>query len=249
MKLLDGKVAIVTGAGAGIGAGVADLFCKQGAHVFLSDIDQAAVEHKASSLQSDGGSAFPFTADVRDREAITQIVQSAVTKFGRIDILINNAGVYPRQAFLDMTEEQWDTIQDINVKGAFHCTKLVLPHMVQQRSGAIVNISSVTFFLGMKQLTHYVASKGAIIGFTRSLARELGEYNIHVNCITPGAVETEGEKAVATKEQVAALVEGQSLKRRIIPEDIARVCLFLSTDLSSGMTGQTLNVDGGWVMY
>ena len=249
MALLKDKVAIVTGAAAGIGAGVAQLFCQQGAHVFLSDVNGVGVEQAAASIRSGGGSAFAFAADVRNRGAMAEVVQDAISRFGRVDLLINNAGVYPRQAFLGMTEEQWDTMQNINMKGTFHCTKLVLPHMVQQRAGAIVNISSVTFFLGVKNLTHYLAAKAGIIGFTRGLAREMGEHNVRVNCITPGAVETEGERAVATKEQADSIVELQSLKRRIVPLDIARVCLFLSTELSDGMTGQTLNVDGGWVMY
>ena len=128
------------------------------------------------------------------RDAMAKVVEDALTRFGRIDVLINNAGVYPRQPFLEMTEEQWDTMQDINLKSVFHCTKLVMPHMVRQRAGAVVNISSVTFFTGLQNLTHYIASKGAIIGFTRGLAREMGEHNVRVNCITPGAIETEGER-------------------------------------------------------
>ncbi len=180
---------------------------------------------------------------------MAKVVEDAVSRFGRIDVLINNAGIYPRQPFLEMTEEQWDTMQDINLKSVFHCTKLVMPHMVRQRAGAIVNISSVTFFTGLQNLTHYIASKGAIIGFTRSLAREMGEHNVRVNCITPGAIETEGERKLMSKEESDKFMELQSLKRRIGPLDVARVCLFLSTELSDAMTGQTLNVDGGWIMY
>ncbi|HYM13711.1 MAG TPA: SDR family oxidoreductase, partial [Bryobacterales bacterium] len=176
-------------------------------------------------------------------------VQDALARFGRIDILINNAGVYPRQSFLEMTEKEWDDMQEVNLKGVFHCTKLVLPLMIERRAGKIVNISSVTFFKGMANLVHYVATKGGVIGFTRALAREIGPYNIHINCITPGAVEVETEKLVATPEQMAAIVEQQCLNRRIVPIDIARVCLFLSTDLSDALTGQTINVDGGLVMH
>lgn len=249
MQLIQDKVAIVTGAAAGIGAGIARLFAEEGARVYLLDIDCAGVKALAAKLTSAGGSAFGFEADVRDRAALARAVEDAIARFGRIDILINNAGVYPRQNFLDMTETQWDTLQAINLKSVFTLTKLVLPHMVEKRSGAIVNISSVTFFLGMENLTHYVATKGGIIGLTRSLAREIGEHNVRVNCITPGAIETEGEKATVTAEQVAQTVALQSLTRRIVPLDIARVCLFLCSELSSGMTGQTLNVDGGWIMY
>ena len=121
--------------------------------------------------------------------------------------------------------------------------------MVRQRSGAVVNISSVTYFTGLQNLTHYIASKGAIIGFTRALAREMGEHNVRVNCITPGAIETEGERKLMSKQEADNVIALQSLKRRITPLDLARVCLFLSTELSDAMTGQTLNVDGGWIMY
>jgi 3-oxoacyl-[acyl-carrier protein] reductase len=249
MELIKGKVAIVTGAAAGIGAGVGRLFAAEGAHVFLVDLDGAGVKKVAADVQAEGGSAFGFEANARDREAMAKVVEDAVSRFGRIDVLINNAGIYPRQPFLEMTEEHWDTMQDINMKSVFHCSKLVMPHMVRQRAGAIVNIASVTFFTGLAPLTHYVASKGAIIGFTRSLAREMGEHNVHVNCITPGAIETEGERKLMSKEQADTVIAVQSLKRRIGPLDVARVCLFLSSELSDAMTGQTLNVDGGWIMY
>ena len=128
-------------------------------------------------------------------------MQGAADRSGRIDILINNAGIYPRQTFLEMTEEQWDEMQDINLKSMYHCLQAVLPHMVAQRSGKVVNISSVTFHLGMSPMTHYVTSKGGVIGLTRSLAREMGEHNIHINCITPGAIKTEAEAKVVTDEQ------------------------------------------------
>jgi 3-oxoacyl-[acyl-carrier protein] reductase len=249
MELIKNKVVIVTGAAAGIGAGVAELFAENGAHVFLTDLDGVQVNNVAAALQAKGFSAFAFEANARSRDAMAKVVEDALSRFARIDVLINNAGIYPRQPFLEMTEEQWDTIQDINLKSVFHCTKLVLPHMVKQRAGAIVNISSVTFFTGLQNLTHYVASKGAIIGFTRSLAREVGVHNVRVNCITPGAIETEGERKLMSKQVADKAMELQSLKRRISPLDLARVCLFLSTELSDAMTGQTLNVDGGWIMY
>lgn len=249
MELLKDKVAIVTGAAAGIGAGAAKLFAENGAHVFLGDLDGAQVKKLAAHLQAKGGSAFGFEANAGSRDAMARVVEDAIARFGRIDILINNAGIYPRQPFLEMTEEQWDTMQDINLKSVFHCTKLVLPHMVKHRAGAIVNISSVTFFTGLQNLTHYIASKGAIVGFTRALAREVGVHNVRVNCITPGAIETEGERKLMSKQEADKVIELQSLKRRITPLDLARVCLFLSTELSAAMTGQILNVDGGWIMY
>ncbi len=244
MALLTNKVAMITGAAAGIGESIAGLFANEGAHVYLLDIDGAGVARVASET---GGEAF--TADVRRRERIAPAVQAAIERFGRIDILVNNAGAYPRQNFLDMTEEQWDAIQDINLKSVFHCTKLVLPHMVAARAGKIVNVSSVTFLSGFKNLAHYVAAKGGIIGLSRALAREMGEHNIHVNCVTPGSIQVEAEKAVSTPAQIAGAIASQCLNRRLQPIDVARVCLFLGSELSDGVTGQIVNVDGGRVMW
>jgi len=248
-SLLHDKVALITGAAAGIGEATAHLFAEHGAHVFILDRNAAAGAAVAETIKSKGGSAFSFVSDVRRPETIRPAVENALERFGHIDILINNAGVYPRRTFLEMTEEEWDEMQAVNLKGVFHCTKLALPHMVERRAGKIVNISSVTFFKGMENLSHYVASKGGVIGLTRSLAREMGRHNVYVNCITPGAILVESEKLVATPEQMAAIVAQQSLQRRLLPIDIARVCLFLSTEWSDGMTGQTVNVDGGLVMY
>lgn len=248
-RLLDQKVALVTGAAAGIGEAVAHLFSEEGAHVLVLDRNAAGGEAVAAAIRAKGGSALAFAGDVRRSETIQPAVDEALRRFGSIDILINNAGIYPRRAFLDMTEAEWDEMQDINLKGIYRCSKLVIPHMVSRREGKVVNISSVTFFKGMENLSHYVAAKGGVIGFTRSVAREMGPHNVHVNCITPGAIEVETEKLVATPQQMAAIMEQQSLRRRLGPLDVARVCLFLSSHLSDGMTGQTVNVDGGLVMY
>lgn len=247
--LLKDKVAVVTGAAEGIGEGVARLFASEGAMVHLFDRSAEANEAVASSIRAQSGAAQAFAGDVRDDNAIRACVEAARRHSGHIDILINNAGIYPRQDFVDMTERQWDEMQDINLKGMFRWTKAVIPRMLSQGSGKIVNISSVLFFVGPRNLAHYAASKGGIIGLTRALAREMGEKNIHVNCITPGAILVESEKKVATEEQVREVVALQSLKRRLLPLDVARVCLFLSSPLSDGMTGQTLNVDGGWIMH
>ena len=244
--LLNNKVAVITGAAMGIGEGIATLFAAQGANVFLLDRDGERNDQVARSLP---GFARARTCDVRSRSEIERAVSSVVEEFGRVDILINNAGIYPKQSFLEMSEQQWDEIQNVNLKSMFHTCQLVLPHMISQGGGKVVNISSVTFHVGLDRLTHYVASKGGVIGFTRSLAREMGPQGILVNCISPGAVLVESEKKIATEAQVAAIVALQSVKRRILPVDIARAALFLSSALSDGMTGQTINVDGGWAMY
>jgi 3-oxoacyl-[acyl-carrier protein] reductase len=237
MALLHGKVCVVTGAAAGIGAATAQLFVTEGATVYTVDRDP----HQT------GSHAYEF--DVRDATAMASLVADATSQHGRVDVLVNNAGIYPRRAFLDMTEAEWDEMFDVNLKSIFHATKLVLPHMVEQRYGKIVNMSSINFFRGGPKLTHYTASKAAIVGFSRSLSREVGPFGVCVNCITPGAVETETEKRIADPAEIAALVEQQSIRRRIQPIDVARVCLFLGSELSDGMTGQTINVDGGRILH
>jgi len=247
--LLKDRVALVTGAATGIGEAVARLFAEQGARVFVLDLNVAGATAVAAAIQASGGSAFASLCDVRRPPTVRSVIEDALSRFGRIDVLINNAGIYPRRPFLEITEQEWDDMQDTNLKGMFHTTRLVLPHMIERGGGKIVNISSVTFHKGMANLTHYVASKGGVIGLTRSLAREFGPHHVFINCITPGAIEVEMEKKVATPEQMAAIVAQQCLERRLGPLDVARVCLFLACELSDGMTGQTVNVDGGLVMY
>jgi 3-oxoacyl-[acyl-carrier protein] reductase len=247
--LLEGKVALITGSAAGIGKAAARLFAEHGASLVLLDRDAERNSATGAELERAGARVEAAGVDVRERPAIDSAVANALAAFGRIDVLVNNAGIYPRQPFLQMTEQQWDEMQAVNLKSMFHTTQAVLPGMMERRAGKIVNISSVTFHFGMANLTHYVASKGGIIGFTRSLAREVGEHNVRINCITPGAVAVEAEKDFVSEEQAAEFLKVQSLKHRILPIDIARVCLFLACELSDGLTGQTLNVDGGWVMY
>lgn len=248
MQLRD-KVALVTGAALGIGAGIADLFAQEGAIVYILDLNQEKADAKAAAIRELGGRAEAFCCDVSRRETLEHAIRTVGDRHARIDILINNAGIYPRRLFLEMTEQEWDEMQTVNLKSMFHTCQLTLPYMIPQRSGKIVNISSVTFFKGYAKLTHYVASKGGVIGLTRTLAREMGDHNIHINSITPGAIQTEGELVHANPTDLAAIQDSQCLKRRLQPEDVARVCLFLSSPLSDGMSGQNLNVDGGLVLY
>ncbi len=238
--LLKGKTALITGSATGIGEGVAHLFAEHGANLILADRDGPRNTAVAQALN-----ARAYTCDVSSAAAIAAMAH----ELGPIDILINNAGIYPRKPLLETTEEEWDHMQAVNLKSVFLLTKAVLPGMLQRGSGKIVNMSSVTFHLGMANLSNYVASKGGVIGLTRSAAREAGPHNVHVNCITPGAILVEAEKAVQTEEALREIMNQQSLKRRLLPLDIARACLFLSCELSDGLTGQTINVDGGWVMH
>lgn len=239
----------MTGAAAGIGEAAALFLAEQGAKVVVLDRDGDGAAAVASRIEAGGGQALGIQADMRNRDSLSAAVDASLEKFGRIDALINNAGVYPRQSFLEMTDAQWDDMQDVNLKGTFRMTQLVLPHMIRQGGGKVVNISSVTFFMGAKLLSHYVAAKGGVIGLTRVLAKEFGEQNIHVNCITPGAIQTASEKFFVNDEQSREFIALQSLKRRLQPIDIARVCAFLAGPWSDGLTGQTINVDGGWILY
>jgi 3-oxoacyl-[acyl-carrier protein] reductase len=243
--LLKSKVAVITGAATGIGQGIARLFSQHGAAVVMLDRNESQNKAAAAEIES----AIAMTVDVRDGAAIRAAIERAQQEAGPIDVLVNNAGIFPRQKFVDMTAEQWDEMQDVNVKSMFHTTQAVLPRMIARQSGKIVNISSVTFHLGTGNMAHYVASKGAVIGLTRALSRELGAHNIQVNCVTPGAIQTESEKHFVSREDEEDFLAHQSIKRRLTPLDVARVCLFLSCELSDAMTGQSLNVDGGWYMH
>jgi 3-oxoacyl-[acyl-carrier protein] reductase len=246
---LDGKVAFVTGAAAGIGEATAKLFAQQGATSVIFDRNGSDAEAVAQAIRAAGGKALALAGDVRNLPAVKSAVDRAGNEFGGIHILVNNAGIFPRSALVDMPDEQWNEVLDVNLKGVFYCTRAVVPQMRERRSGKIINISSVNIHVGAPNLSHYIASKGGIIGFTRALARELGDYNIHVNAVTPGAIETESEKRVATQEAVDAIVARQCLKRRIVPAEIGAICLFLASELSDSMTGQTLNADGGNALY
>ena len=248
MQLQD-KVTLVTGAGTGIGEAIARLFAQQGARVYLFDRDAETNRRVAESIAAAGGSAEAISGDVRRAADLASLVDSAMTRFGRIDVLVNNAGIYPRTQFLEITEEQWDEMLDINLKSMFRLSQLAIKPMMAARSGKIVNISSVTYFLGIENLAHYTASKGGVIGLTRSMARAAGPSNVHVNCVTPGFIQTPSEVHFVNDVDARRMVASQCFNRRITPLDVARVCLFLSCELSDGMTGQCLNVDGGWVMH
>lgn len=247
--LLQDKVAVVTGSANGLGQAIASLFAENSCRLLLLDRDAESNQHTATELRSAGARVLDLTLDLRDHQAIKAAVRAAHDQLGPVDILVNNAGIYPRQPFLEISEQQWDEVQSINLTSMFHMAQATLPDMINRQSGKIINISSMTFHQGVGGFAHYVASKGGVIGLTRALAREMGPYNVHVNCITPGAVETKAEKLLVSKQQVETWLSLQSLKRRILPSDIARVCLFLASALSDGMTGQTLNVDGGRVMH
>jgi 3-oxoacyl-[acyl-carrier protein] reductase len=246
---MAGKTALITGAAAGIGAAIARKYCAEGARVWLLDKDEHSLRQVTEELQRQNAAAAMCVADITQLGQVDSAISAIHAQVGCLDVLVNNAGVDTRRPFLHMTEAEWLGMLDVNLNGAFRCPRLVVPPMVERGAGKVIQISSVTFHWGLKHLTHYISAKGGLVGFTRALARELGEFNIHVNCITPGAILTERESRTVTPEQAASVIQLQSLQRRILPEDIARTCVFLGTEWSDGITGQTINVDGGWVMH
>lgn len=254
MKLKN-KVAIITGASQSIGKGLALRFAREGAKVVVNYLSQPKLAQEVvEQIQQEGGEAFAAQADVANEQAVSKMVLETVQRYGKVDILVNNAAIDPRKKWMEITVEDWDYIMSNNVRSQFVCCKAVYPHMQKQQYGKIINVSSVTFWIGKTNYVHYVASKGAIIGFTRALAREIGPDNITVNCITPGAVQTETELSKAgsieaLEESNKSLIMLQSIPRRQLIKDIEGVFVFLASPDSDFITGQTINVDGGWVMH
>lgn len=253
--LLQNKVAIVTGASRSIGAAVAKCYAREGAKVVVNYLEHAALaEEVVAFIRGQGGEAFACRADVSQEDDVRAMVAETVSRYGTVDILVNNAAIDPRQPWEQITAADWDRVMGVNVRSQFLCAQAVFPYMKEKRYGKIVNISSVTFLTGQKGYVHYVASKGAIVGLTRALAREVGEHNVNVNCVTPGAIhtETEAEKVgpgVTEEELERAMAGLQSIARRGIARDLEGAMLFLATPASDFVTGQTLNVDGGWMMH
>jgi len=243
MKLKD-KVAIVTGAGQGIGKGIALALIKEGAKVVVSDITEKRND-VVKEIEKLGGEAIAVKADVSNRKEVEEMAKVTIEKFGKIDILVNNAGIYPLKPLIEMEEEDWDKVLNVNLKSVFNCTKAVLPKMVEQKSGNIINISSIAgAVVGYANLVHYASSKGGMLGFTRAAALELAQYKIRVNAIAPGAILTPGAKVVG-EDVLEQMKQSNPLKILGEPEDIANLVVFLASDESRYITGQLIVSDGG----
>lgn len=245
MKLLEGKVAIVTGASRGIGKEIARKFIEQGASVAFTYLSS---EEKARALEAElskeGGKAKGFRSDAADFEEAQALIDAVIKEMGTVDIVVNNAGITRDNLLMRMTEEHWDEVIRVNLKSAFNLTKAVMRTMLKNRSGSIINMSSVVGVKGNAGQANYAASKAGLIGFTKSVALELGSRNIRCNAIAPGFIETEMTE-VLDEKVVAEWREAIPLKRGGSPEDVANACVFLASDMSAYITGQVLNVDGG----
>jgi NAD(P)-dependent dehydrogenase (short-subunit alcohol dehydrogenase family) len=250
MDLKD-KVAIITGARRGMGKSHALVLAKAGAKVVVSDISEEDCQEVVKEIEKNGGEALAVKCNVTKKEEVSNLVKKTTERFGRVDILINNAGICQFKPFLELTEEEWDRTLNINLRGYFLCAQAAAKEMIKRKSGVIINIASVAMGQvgkGMAQLVHYCASKGGIVAMTEALAVELAPYNIRVNAISPGAIET--PMAEATKQDPKILESTLAkipMSRMGRPEEVSNLVLFLSSDSSSYMTGSTVVIDGGWL--
>lgn len=242
------KTVLITGASRGIGRVAAVLFGKNGYNVIVNYCNNAAAaEQVCAEIRDFGGCAEPFCADVSDRSAVDKMAEFAVSRFGGADVLVNNAGIAEQIMFCDITVEKWDRLFDVDVKGVYNCTQALLPHMVHEKYGRIINISSMWGITGASCEVHYSAAKAAVIGFTKALAKELGPSGITVNAVAPGVVDTE-MNGLLDDDTMECLKEETPLGRIGSPEDIAQSILYLASEGASFITGQVLSVNGGFVI-
>lgn len=245
MKLLENKVALITGGSRGIGKGIVEVFAQQGANVaFTFNSSAEAANALAKELSKDGVQVRAYQSDAAQFDQAEALVSKVLEDFGSVDILINNAGITKDNLLMRITEEDFDRVIEVNLKSVFNMTKAIQRTMLKQRHGSIINMSSIVGVQGNAGQTNYAASKAGIIGFSKSVALELGSRNIRCNVIAPGFIETEMTQKL-DEATVQSWRDGIPLKRGGSPEDIANTCLYLASDLSSYVTGQVLHVDGG----
>jgi 3-oxoacyl-[acyl-carrier protein] reductase len=244
---LKGKVALVTGAAQGIGKAITLMLARHGADVIVADVNLEKAEETGREVQALGQQAMAVKLDVTRLQDVETTVETTLQKFGKIDILINNAGIARDKLILRMTEEDWDAVLGVNLKGTFNCTKAVIKQMSKQRSGKIVNIASVVGEMGNPGQANYAASKAGVIGFTKTIAREFAQRGINVNAIAPGYIQTPMTDSLPekAKEELKRMIPMERLGQ---PEDVAQAVLFLVSEASSYITGNVLKVNGGIYM-
>lgn len=246
MRLKD-KVAIITGGGSGIGRGIANLFAKEGVKVVVAGRRPEVLEETVETIRQNGGEAFLMQTDVSSYDQVSSLVQKAVTQFGKIDILVNNAGVYLPHDALSASEDEWNKVMSIDLKGVWVCSKAVLPEMLKQGKGKIINIASIAGLIGFEQSAAYCAAKGAIVNLTREMALDYASKQINVNAIAPGIIDTDMTKGFLEDEAAKkSFLEKTPIGRVGTPEDIGYGAVYLASDESDFVTGHTLVIDGGW---
>lgn len=257
---LSGKTAIVTGAAAGIGFGIAYRLAEAGASVVISDINEEGAKEAAEKLKSGGFKASFIVGDISKADDAAVMVKHAVDTFGGLDILVNNAGIYPNVLVMEMSDEDWDKVIDVNLKGVYHCTKAAAAQMIEQgKGGKIINVTSIdALHPSSVGLAHYDASKHGVWGFTKNVALELAPHGITINAIAPGGIQTPGVKASQSKVKLPKGVDMDQMLKAFMariplgrmgePDDIGKVALFLASDASSYMTGSQIVVDGGYLL-
>ena len=248
--LLQGKTAVVSGAASprGIGLATARLFAKHGAKVAIIDLDEAASQRAAEEIGPDHRG---FACDVANRESCDRAAQRAIDAFGKVDILVNNAGITQPLKIMDITPESWDRVMDVNLRGVLHLSQALIPHMRERKQGSIACMSSVSAQRGGGVFggPHYSAAKAGVLGLAKNMARELGPDGIRVNCVTPGLIQTDITGGKLTEEMKREILKGIPLNRLGDAEDVARVYLFLASDLSSYITGAVIDVNGGMLIH
>lgn len=244
---LEGKVALVTGGARGIGREIGLLFAKEGADVVICDVNKEIASATQKEIEDLGRKSMSFETDVTVFKQVEEMMNLILDNFKHLDILVNNAGITKDNLLLRMSEEDWDKVLNVNLKGVFSCTKAASKFMIKQRMGKIVNIASIIGIMGNAGQANYAASKGGIISFTKSIAKELASRSINVNAVAPGFIQTAMTDKL-TPEQRSAMLVNIPLNRLGVPQDVAQTCLFLASNESDYITGQTLVVDGGMSM-
>lgn len=245
---VDGHVVIVTGGGQGIGRAFARNFSLAGAVSIVADLNMDKARAVVAEIEATGGKALAIETDVGNADSLHRMAGEVAEKFGRVDTLINNAGIFSTlkmRPFEEIPAEEWDRVLEVNISGVFHACRAVAPFMRKAGRGRIINMGSAAVTLGRPNYLHYIASKSALVGMTRSLARELGDYGITVNTIMPGAIATEIPRETVTPEQRERLTALQCIRRPGAPEDLVGPAMFLASDAAAFVTGQALTVDGG----